>query len=90
MASCLCLNSSLRVDSIFPEVLSSYAGGVDAAVVFSTVVGRAGSSRDEDDDVVVLENIETKEDVKVDESSHNKERYTFEDDNDDGEFDELD
>ncbi|GJV91216.1 hypothetical protein Tco_1539029 [Tanacetum coccineum] len=44
-----------------------------------------------DDDVVVLENSETKEeDVKEDESDHNKERYTFEDDDDDGEFDDLD
>ncbi|GJS72721.1 serine/threonine-protein kinase/endoribonuclease IRE1b-like protein [Tanacetum coccineum] len=44
------------------------------------------------DDVVVLENSETKEeDVKEDESDHNKERYTFEeDDDDDGEFDDLD
>ncbi|GKD15981.1 hypothetical protein Tco_1205139 [Tanacetum coccineum] len=46
---------------------------------------------DEDDDVVVLENSETKEeDVKEDESDHNKERYTFEDDDDDVEFDDLD
>nr|GEU46569.1 hypothetical protein [Tanacetum cinerariifolium] len=45
---------------------------------------------DEDDDVVVLENSETKEvDVKEDESGHNKERYTFKDDDDDGEFDDL-
>nr|GEX67142.1 hypothetical protein [Tanacetum cinerariifolium] len=46
---------------------------------------------DEDDDVVVLENSETKEeDVKEDEFDHNKERYTFEDDDDDVEFDDLD
>nr|GEY32892.1 transcription factor VOZ1-like isoform X1 [Tanacetum cinerariifolium] len=38
-----------------------------------------------------IENIETKEeDVKKDESGHNKERYTFEADDDDGEFDDLD
>ncbi|GJZ74391.1 hypothetical protein Tco_0638537 [Tanacetum coccineum] len=44
-----------------------------------------------DDDIVVLENSETKEeDVKEDESDHNKERYTFEDDDDDGEFHDLD
>ncbi|GKA88756.1 hypothetical protein Tco_0810520 [Tanacetum coccineum] len=42
------------------------------------------------DDVVVLKNSETKKDVKEDESDHNKERYTFEDDDDDGEFDDLD
>ncbi|GJY26962.1 hypothetical protein Tco_0401688 [Tanacetum coccineum] len=43
------------------------------------------------DDVVVLKNSETKEeDVKEDESDHNKERYTFEDGDDDGEFDDLD
>nr|GEW40616.1 hypothetical protein [Tanacetum cinerariifolium] len=30
------------------------------------------------------------EDVKEDESGHNKERYTFEDDDEDGEFDDLD
>ncbi|GKC08847.1 hypothetical protein Tco_1000457, partial [Tanacetum coccineum] len=36
-------------------------------------------------------NSKTKEeDVKEDESDHNKERYTFEDDDDDGEFDDLD
>ncbi|GKC93328.1 zinc finger, CCHC-type containing protein [Tanacetum coccineum] len=46
---------------------------------------------DTNDDVVVLENSETKEeDVKEDESNHNKERYTFEDDDDDVEFDDLD
>nr|GEW34444.1 hypothetical protein [Tanacetum cinerariifolium] len=46
---------------------------------------------DEDDDVVVLENSETKEeDVKEDESDHNKERYTFKDDDDDWESDDLD
>nr|GEV70029.1 putative mitochondrial protein [Tanacetum cinerariifolium] len=46
---------------------------------------------DEDDNVVVFENSKTKEeDVKEDESDHNKERYTFEDDDDDGEFDDLD
>ncbi|GJR31091.1 hypothetical protein Tco_1107323 [Tanacetum coccineum] len=44
-----------------------------------------------DDDVVVLENSETEEgDVKEDKSYHNKERYTFEDDDDDGKFDKLD
>ncbi|GJW29671.1 zinc finger, CCHC-type containing protein [Tanacetum coccineum] len=38
-----------------------------------------------------LRNSETKEeDVKEDESNHNKERYTFEDDDADGEFDDLD
>ncbi|GJV08872.1 zinc finger, CCHC-type containing protein [Tanacetum coccineum] len=43
------------------------------------------------DDIVVLENSETKEeDVKEDEFDHNKERYTFEDDDDDGRFDDLD
>nr|GFD19181.1 hypothetical protein [Tanacetum cinerariifolium] len=36
-------------------------------------------------------NSETEEeDVKEDEFDHHKERYTFEDDDDDGEFDELD
>nr|GEU46568.1 RNA-directed DNA polymerase, eukaryota, reverse transcriptase zinc-binding domain protein [Tanacetum cinerariifolium] len=45
---------------------------------------------DEDDDIVVLENSETKEvDVKEDEFGYNKERYTFKDDDDDGEFDDL-
>ncbi|GJS97150.1 hypothetical protein Tco_0804118 [Tanacetum coccineum] len=53
-------------------------------------LGLVAPSTYEDDDVVVLENSETKEeDVKEDESDHNKERYTFEDD-DDGEFDDLD
>ncbi|GJV67325.1 hypothetical protein Tco_1482834 [Tanacetum coccineum] len=42
-------------------------------------------------DVPVFQNSKTKEeDVKEDESDHNKERYTFEDDDDDGEFDDLD
>ena len=45
---------------------------------------------DEDDDVAILENSDIKEeDVEEDESDHNEEGYTFEDD-DDGEFDELD
>ncbi|GJZ64634.1 hypothetical protein Tco_0621055 [Tanacetum coccineum] len=44
-----------------------------------------------DDNDMVLENSETKEeDVKEDEPNHNKERYTFKDDDDDGEFDDLD
>ena len=57
--------------------------------------GMGGSSSrsnfvDEDDEVVVLENSDTEEeDVEEDESDHNEEGYTFEDD-DDGEFDELD
>ena len=57
--------------------------------------GRGGSSfrsklMDEDDEVVILENSDTEEeDAEEDESDHNEEGYTFEDD-DDGEFDELD
>nr|GEU99255.1 tubulin gamma-1 chain [Tanacetum cinerariifolium] len=39
---------------------------------------------------IQTENSETKEDVKEDESGHYKERYRFEDDDDDGEFDDLD
>ncbi|GJZ50785.1 hypothetical protein Tco_0605300 [Tanacetum coccineum] len=43
------------------------------------------------DDVLVLENCKTEEeDVKEDEFDHNKERYIFEEDDDDGEFDDLD
>ncbi|GJT67260.1 hypothetical protein Tco_1018740 [Tanacetum coccineum] len=62
----------------------------------SSLRGRGWSSSrynlvDEDVDVVILENSDIEEeDVEEDESDHNKERCTFEDDDDDGECDDLD
>ncbi|GKE61188.1 hypothetical protein Tco_1511555, partial [Tanacetum coccineum] len=58
--------------------------------------GMGGSSSrpnlmDEVDDVVILENSDIEEeDVKEDESDHNENEYTFKDDDNDGEFDDLD
>nr|GEZ18783.1 hypothetical protein [Tanacetum cinerariifolium] len=58
--------------------------------------GRVGSSSisdlvDEDDEVVILDNSDIKEeDVEEDESDHNEEGYTFDDDDNDGEFGDLD
>nr|GEX51917.1 hypothetical protein [Tanacetum cinerariifolium] len=71
-------HEALRTSSLLTISVSVFA------VVLAVLLTRASQSRQH-------ENSETKEeDVKDDESDHNKERYIFEDDADDGEFDDLD
>ncbi|GKB67813.1 hypothetical protein Tco_0929225, partial [Tanacetum coccineum] len=80
-----------------PVDVEKAQGVMDFALFSLTKQAQAVTSRNDslaihkDDDVVVLENSKTKEeDVKEDESYHNMERYTFEDVDDDREFDDLD
>ncbi|GJS83559.1 hypothetical protein Tco_0750100 [Tanacetum coccineum] len=73
----------------FPDFVGSLVPmSMSPAISFDPLIQATSQTikpLDEDDDVVVLENSETKEEnVKEDESDHNKERYTFEDDDDDG------
>nr|GEV04379.1 hypothetical protein [Tanacetum cinerariifolium] len=98
LAECKASTSNLRriqVKDIIKEVedyLNTYLlAGMDISWIFGASQLPPTKPLDEVDDVVVLENNETKEeDVEEDESDHNKERYTFEDDDDDEDFDDLD